>query len=151
MVYRGTVYKSAFVLRGQLPNRVLELEVKQHTAARNALLICWHNLKVFAVPLAERGKHYASVGKTRREWKSQPKSYVQTPPVVSYYTRAVLRGGGAVAVVLRIAETDFVVSTFTCFVRCAQFGTPVSFMSVQARLIRHRQECYCGWPARCER
>lgn len=114
--------------------------MQKRTAARNKLLFGWHNVDVFAVPLAEQKKYYASVGKTWREREPPYEWWVPTPPVISYYTGAVLEGGCVGVLALCIAETEVAVSTFVCFIRCAQFGPPGAFMSVWMWVLRHGQE-----------
>lgn len=91
--------------RGRLRNHVMELEAQKCTAAQNTLLVGWHNVELFGVPPAEREKYYTSIWEMWREWEPPYQLCVSKPPVMSYYTGAVLERERAGTLMLRIAKT----------------------------------------------
>lgn len=50
--------------KDQLRNRISDMKVQQRTATQNRLVFEWHNVRMFAVPPAERVKYCASVALT---------------------------------------------------------------------------------------
>lgn len=50
------------------------------------------------------------------------------------------------ALKLCIAKMGFALSTFTCFISCAQFCSPGTFTLVQKRMLRHNQEVFLSQP-----
>lgn len=62
--------------------------------------------------------------------------------------RAVLKGDLSRAMVLRIAEMEFLVSAYVCFIRCAQFSLPGALMSVRIRALRHGQRIILPLPSK---
>lgn len=104
---------------GRHRTRVLELEVRQRSVARHAFLLRWHNVEVFAVLPAERAKYHVSVPHVWRDIEPPYELGVPTPLVLSYYSGEVLKRSPAGSLAMRIAMTEFVISTLVCFLRCA--------------------------------
>lgn len=122
---------------GRLRTPVLELELWQRAVAQNPLLIGWHNVEVFAVFPAKRQKYYLIVPDNWLVWEPPNKLCVPAPPVLSYLFGEILKKTRVGLLAMPIAETEFVISTFVCFFRCAQYGLPPAFMFSCMRAVRH--------------
>lgn len=111
-------------------------------------VFCQHIFELFAILLLKLVYHYIDSSNSWRSWAPPYMSNAPTPPVFSNYWIVSLEEGCVGKVMIRTAETEFLLCAHMCIIWNVQFVVTCMFVSLRIPAMSGMRESYLPIPAK---